>query len=709
MFSESDLEKLGDILSVELPGTFRVCGMREDVMAFVNAQIGKLADELNSTLEDTTTTNPYLKKLEWYPGGMGWQVGTGRTELKKGENGVLNRLKQFLVSETAVGHISRQEAVSMIPPLFMDIKEYHRVLDMCAAPGSKTAQLIEALHRDAHEDYNPSSSAAPVADSHVYKHLVRGLVHANDASAKRCNTLITQTKRLDSPTLFVTQHDAQILPTLFYSPTSFLTERNETLYKSTKCLSPFDFEQKMTQMHIKPRTKSGNSSSASGNPTIESGNSASESGNRSDFFDPIPLLYDRILCDVPCSGDGTFRKNPDLWLKWRPTSGHTLHNVQVSILMRAIQLAAPCARIVYSTCSMNPVEDEAVILEVLRRSSKKLRLVDVSGVLPELKFRPGVASWTISDDEGNRYASFDQVPVELQKRLHESSFAPKDPEEASRAHIEYCMRFVPFDQDTGGFFVAVLELEDVSPTLSSAPSTPVAQSLEGDVAQEESGENGEVVEGGKDASVLGERKMRKQKYRKPQPTEFEKLDAPTAATVCPNLKSFFELSEDFPYDQLVKHSRGLHKLYLVSRANALLMDHDYLHRLKLKVTGVRAFENMTNPQGSECEYRITQDGVASLFPFLGPARIVNLSTNDVQRLLTAKDPIFDDFEEASRSKLTQMTVGSVVFSYHVNLGPTLPPYHLLLVGWRGKVSTQILIKPSEMPAITSAFNARQTE
>ena len=34
----------------------------------------------------------------------------------------------------------------MIPPLFMKVESHHRILDMCAAPGSKTAQLLEALH-----------------------------------------------------------------------------------------------------------------------------------------------------------------------------------------------------------------------------------------------------------------------------------------------------------------------------------------------------------------------------------------------------------------------------------------------------------------------------------------------------------------------------------------------------------------------------------
>lgn len=46
------------------------------------------------------------------------------------------------------------------------------------------------------------------------------------------------------------------------------------------------------------------------------------------------LRFDRVLCDVPCSGDGTMRKAPDLWRRWKPESGLAIHPLQVQIAMR---------------------------------------------------------------------------------------------------------------------------------------------------------------------------------------------------------------------------------------------------------------------------------------------------------------------------------------------------------------------------------------
>ena len=42
------------------------------------------------------------------------------------------------------------------------------------------------------------------------------------------------------------------------------------------------------------------------------------------------LEYDRILADVPCSGDGTARKNPNVAFEFTPSAGNSLHHLQVS-------------------------------------------------------------------------------------------------------------------------------------------------------------------------------------------------------------------------------------------------------------------------------------------------------------------------------------------------------------------------------------------
>lgn len=69
-----------------------------------------------------------------------------------------------------------------------------------------------------------------------------------------------------------------------------------------------------------------------------------------------------------CSGDGTVRKNPGIWGKWSPADGNGLHSLQLRILLRAMDLLKPGGRLVYSTCSMNPAENESVVAAALNRN-----------------------------------------------------------------------------------------------------------------------------------------------------------------------------------------------------------------------------------------------------------------------------------------------------------------------------------------------------
>jgi 16S rRNA (cytosine967-C5)-methyltransferase len=76
--------------------------------------------------------------------------------------------------------------------------------------------------------------------------------------------------------------------------------------------------------------------------------------------------FDRILADVPCSGTGTLARNPEI--KWRLKREDLveLHQKQVAILRAGLRQLAPGGRAVYSTCSLEREENEAVIEEVMR-------------------------------------------------------------------------------------------------------------------------------------------------------------------------------------------------------------------------------------------------------------------------------------------------------------------------------------------------------
>jgi len=96
------------------------------------------------------------------------------------------------------------------------------------------------------------------------------------------------------------------------------------------------------------------------------------------------MLFDRILCDVPCSSDAAIRKIPQKWSSWSPRESQTLHPLQMKILQRGLELLKVGGKISYSTCSLNPIEDEAVIAAILQMYGDKIRLLDVE--LPGFKF-----------------------------------------------------------------------------------------------------------------------------------------------------------------------------------------------------------------------------------------------------------------------------------------------------------------------------------
>ncbi len=90
-----------------------------------------------------------------------------------------------------------------------------------------------------------------------------------------------------------------------------------------------------------------------------------------DAASPLPfgVLFDRILVDAPCSGTGTLARHPEIRWRLQPEQLTEFHALQTSLLRSALQQLAPGGRLVYSTCSIEPEENEQAVDEVLRSTS----------------------------------------------------------------------------------------------------------------------------------------------------------------------------------------------------------------------------------------------------------------------------------------------------------------------------------------------------
>jgi 16S rRNA (cytosine967-C5)-methyltransferase len=98
--------------------------------------------------------------------------------------------------------------------------------------------------------------------------------------------------------------------------------------------------------------------------------------------------FDRVLVDAPCTGTGTWRRNPDARLRTRPEDLSELVQVQHDIIVTAAELVRPGGRLVYATCSLLPQENEEQMDRFLARDAR-FRPVPLEGLWSALM--PGAA------------------------------------------------------------------------------------------------------------------------------------------------------------------------------------------------------------------------------------------------------------------------------------------------------------------------------
>jgi len=99
-------------------------------------------------------------------------------------------------------------------------------------------------------------------------------------------------------------------------------------------------------------------------------------------------VFDLVICDAPCSGEGMFRKNPDAVLEWSEENVKSSAARQKEILKNAASAVRCGGYLLYSTCTFSPDEDEGAVSDFLCDHAD-FSLVDVGGALKDAT-SPGV-------------------------------------------------------------------------------------------------------------------------------------------------------------------------------------------------------------------------------------------------------------------------------------------------------------------------------
>lgn len=295
--------------------------------------------------------------------------------------------------------------------------------------------------------------------------------------------------------------------------------------------------------------------------------------------------FDAVVADVPCSGDGTVRKDFGRRKGWSPSYGFELHRTQVRICLKAAALLKSGAYMTYSTCSLHPIEDEAVVAAVLEAGRGSIELVDASKLIPTLKRRPGLKTWTVVDDQMRVLKDVEdarQNGAPPSAKLARATMWPPEKEMG----LERCLRVVPHDADTGGFFVALLK--KVSPLLSELKSEERREEVMPSVLSPKERGNG----------------------------QFLLISSSLSKDLVKNIGI-----EEGAFRRIVGRSETPKRLWMFTETALPFATDPRVGTLNGGLEVLR----WAAGGGSELEWQICQEGAMALAPFLPPERVITLT------------------------------------------------------------------------------------
>ncbi|KAE9008298.1 hypothetical protein PF010_g11452 [Phytophthora fragariae] len=347
---------------------------------------------------------------------------------------------------------------------------------------------------------------------------------------------------------------------------------------------------------------------------------------------PVPAdadaLFDRVICCAPCSGDGLVRKLPEKWRTWSPEQALAHHPSQLGLAEHALTLLRTGGVLLYSTRSINPIENEAVVAELLRRSKGALELVETADVLEGLERSHGLTQWDVLD-----VPSWEEAPEDQRHRLRPSMWPPTS-DERDEMHLERCVRVLPHQNDTHGLFLAVIrKVREADNIVVAAGPAPLPQSK------------------GKTKTAAVSKNKKQTKTDKPFGS-FTAIDKKHLASI----QSFFALRSNSAFLERAGMARQKRAVHLVTPAVARLVTAELRGRLSIYHAGVFALRPGTGIEAVADD--LTDDGARALLPEMN-ARVLNLPQEEFTSFLQSREMWLKNAGEHARDQLAEMTEGSL--------------------------------------------------
>ena len=500
-----------------------------------------------------------------------------------------------------------------------------------------------------------------------------------------------------------------------------------------------------------------------------------------------------------------------IWKNWNQLGSLALHPLQLSIALRGARLTRVGGYLVYSTCSMNPMENESVVAELLRITEGSLVLEDPRERMEGLVARPGWSTWRVLREGKNRtrkamkdwqkknnkkmqekrreweakrakgecpepqerskdengeeekekftpspydtipyvppetwtedalsertsslgfveYKKYDEVEDEWRRRVRASCFPPTE-EEAKRFELHKCLRSLPQDMDTGGFFVTLLK--KVKPLSIDATERMAAMARESRGGVEvdthikekkaEQVKEGTPKEGDGNAAMIDppvaeEKESDDKSEPEPKKAPTGKVGQhkhradlgnedfiPSDPSIWPAIFEQYGLPETFPKEQYMVRSAGDAKVvYFITKSiKEELINHGLQKRVTVINSGLKGFERCSI-QEKTSRYRINQEGIQYVVPHM-TKRLIIADMDDFYACIKEGFLKLDIFSEPFKKSVEELEPGSFVVALKGYEKDVAKKMYLSM--WRRPNCVNCFVAKVEMEALTSKMRA----